>query len=248
LSVAFIGQGVESLRNPRAAADAARPTVEGLQRLPAPEGTTLPTDAQKFAQASAVVQIGAGVLLATGKLPRTASAALAATVIPANLGSHMFWTEDDPQRKAEKRRGFLTDVSLLGGLVIASADTAGRPSLGWRGRRAAERFSETVASALPGGGSESLLDSDFAERLGHGLQVGAEHGRELVSAASEKSAPAVEAALKRGGEFAEIARERGGELAETARERGAEAVDSALRRNRRRKRFARLRKLTASKL
>ena len=34
--------------------------------------------------------------------------------------------------------------------MIASADTAGKPSLGWRGRRAAERLSERVSSALPG--------------------------------------------------------------------------------------------------
>jgi hypothetical protein len=161
----------------------------------------------------------------------------------------MFWAEDDPERKAEKRRGFLTDVSLLGGLVIASADTAGRPSLSWRGRRAAQRFSGAVTSALPGGGSDAPLDSDFAERLGHGLQAGAEHGRELLSTASEKSAPLVEAARKRGaefaeaarergGEFADIALERGGELADIARERGAEFAGTARRRNRRRKRFA----------
>ena len=77
------------------------------------------------------MQIGGGLLLATGKLPRFASAALAATVIPGNLGAHMFWSEVDPERKAQKRREFLADISLLGGLIIASADTAGKPSLGW---------------------------------------------------------------------------------------------------------------------
>jgi uncharacterized membrane protein YphA (DoxX/SURF4 family) len=207
LSAVFIGQGLDALRNPRDAADAARPTVEGLQRLPDPVATKIPGDAARFAQINAVVQVGAGLLLASGKLPRTASAALAVTVIPGNLGAHMFWADDDPERKAEKRKAFLADVSLLGGLIIASADTAGRPSLGWRGRRAAQRFS----------GSDALLDSDFAERLGHGLQVGAEHGRELVSAASEKSAPLVEAALKRGAEFAEAARSAIQEPAGTSR-------------------------------
>jgi uncharacterized membrane protein YphA (DoxX/SURF4 family) len=224
LSAVFIGQGVDALRSPKPAADAARPTLEGLQKLPDPIGTKVPRDAETFARINAAVQIGGGLLLATGKVPRVASAALAATVIPGNLGAHMFWNEVDPQRKAQKRRDFLTDLSLLGGLIIASADTAGKPSLGWRGRRAAERASEALSSALPGGDSTT---SDLAEKVGHGLQVGAERGRELAVVAGEKSAPYLEAARKRGAELAETARERGAELAETARERGAEFAEVA---------------------
>ena len=150
LSVAFIGQGVNSLLNPKSAAEAAAPAVDGLQSLPDPLGSSIPSDPQTVAQITAAVQIGGGLLLATGKLPRIASAALALTVLPANLGTHSFWNEPDPELKAEKRQQFLTDLSLVGGLLIASADTAGKPSLGWRGRRAAERLSERVSSALPG--------------------------------------------------------------------------------------------------
>src|SRR5271168_3396859 len=209
LSVAFIGQGVDSLRNPSSAAEAAAPAVGGLQALPDPVGSSIPSDPQTFAQINAAVQIGGGLLLATGKMPRVASAALAFTVLPANLGAHMFWNETDKQLKAQKRREFLSDLSLLGGLMIASADTAGRPSLGWRGRRAANRLSEKVSAALPLDGSDdSVLDSELAERIAHGLHVGAERGRELASTAAEKSAPAVDAARKR-------ARKRGAELAET---------------------------------
>jgi uncharacterized membrane protein YphA (DoxX/SURF4 family) len=228
LSAAFIGQGIDALRSPKPAADAARPTLEGLQKLPDPVGTNVPRDAETFARINAGVQIGGGLLLATGKLPRLASAALACTVIPANLGSHMFWTEFDPERKAQKRRDFLIDMSLLGGLIIASADTAGKPSLGWRGRRAARRVSEAVSTALPVGSSGStLFDSELSEKVGHGLQVGAERGRELAGVASEKSAPLVEAARRRGADLAEIARDRGADLAETARDLGAEFAETA---------------------
>jgi len=142
LSIAFIGQGVDSLLNPKSAAQAAAPAVNGLRALPDPVGSSILSDPETFAQVNAAVQIGGGLLLATGKLPRLASAALAFTVLPANLGAHMFWNEIDPELKARKRQQFLTDLSLLGGLMIASADTAGKPSLGWRGRRAAERISE----------------------------------------------------------------------------------------------------------
>jgi uncharacterized membrane protein YphA (DoxX/SURF4 family) len=235
----FIGQGVEALRSPKPAADAARPTLEGLQKLPEPVRSNIPTNAETFAKVTAAVQIGGGVLLATGKVPRLASAALAATVIPANLGAHMFWSEVDPERKAQKRREFLTDLSLLGGLIIASADTAGKPSLGWRGRRAAAKLTNTVSAALPvGGGSTALIDSELTEKVGKGLQeglhVGAERGRELAGVAAEKSAPLLEAARHRSAElaaeFAEVAQKRGAELAELARDRGADLAEVAQKR------------------
>jgi uncharacterized membrane protein YphA (DoxX/SURF4 family) len=232
LSAVFIGQGVDSLLNPESAAEAARPAVDGLRALPDPVGSSVPSDARTFAQINAAVQIGGGLLLATGKAPRVASAALAFTVLPANLGAHMFWSESDPQVKAQKRREFLTDLSLLGGLMIASADTAGKPSLGWRGRRAAERLSERVSSALPG--SDDAFDADLGElgeKIVHGLQLGAERGRELASTAAERGAPYAEAALERGRELASTAAEKGAPLAKKARKRGEELASTAAERS-----------------
>ncbi len=224
LSVAFIGQGVNSLLNPKSAAAAAAPALDGLQALPNSVSGNIPSDPETFAQINAAVQIGGGLLLAAGKLPRVASAALAFTVVPANLGAHSFWNESDPQAKAQKRQQFLTDLSLVGGLLIASADTAGKPSLGWRGRRAAERLSERVSSALPGS-DDAAFDTDFSElgeKIVHGLQIGAERGRELASTAAERGAPYAEAALERGREFASTAAERSKPLAKKARKRGEE--------------------------
>ena len=66
--------------------------------------------------------------------------------MPGSLGGHTFWNESDPQRKADERRAFLTDISLIGGLIIAAVDTEGKPSLGWRGRRTARKVSEAVTS------------------------------------------------------------------------------------------------------
>ncbi|MGB9303998.1 MAG: DoxX family protein, partial [Mycobacterium sp.] len=230
LSAAFIGQGVNSLLNPNPAAEAAAPAVDGLRSLPDPLGSSIPPDAETFAQINAAVQIGGGLLLATGRMPRIASAALAFTVVPGNLGAHMFWTETDPERKAEKRQAFLSDISLLGGLMIASADTAGKPSLGWRGRRAAERISERVSGALPGS-DDGLLDSELAERIAHRLQVGAERGRELANTAAERSAPLAEAALERGRELATAAAERSAPLADAARKRGRELASTEAERS-----------------
>lgn len=233
LSAAFIGQGVDALRSPKPAADAARPTLDGLRKLPDPVGTNVPTNAENFARVNAAVQIGGGVLLATGKLPRLASAALAFTVIPGSLGTHQFWSEADPQRKAEQRRAFLADLGLLGGLMIAAVDTEGKPSLGWRGRRAAHRVSEAVTTALPVGAASgtALADTGLGEKVGRGLQVGTERGRDLAQVASARGADFLDVAKERGSELADVARERGSvlasELADTARERGTELAGTA---------------------
>ena len=229
LSAAFISRGIDALRSPKSAADAARPTLEGLSKLPDPVGTNVPSNAETVARVNAAVQIGGGLLLATGRLPRVASAALALTVVPGSLGGQRFWSESDPQRKADERRAFLTDVSLIGGLIIAAVDTEGKPSLGWRGRRAAHKVSEAVSAALPAGAATggALADSALAEKVGHGLQVGAERGRELAHVAAERGAELAEVARERGAEWAEVARDRAPELAETARERGAEFADVA---------------------
>ena len=231
LSAVFIGQGVETLRNPKVTLEATEPTVAALRTLPEPVGDKVPSNPETAARINAAVQVGGGLLLATGKLPRIASAALAFTVIPGSLGAHLFWTESDPERKAQKRRDLLTDLSLLGGLIIAAADTAGKPSLGWRGRQAAGRISEAVSAALPLDSSDgTLLDSELAERIAHGLQVGAERGRELASTAAERSGPLVEAARKRGGELVSTAGEKSTPVVEAARKRarkrGAELAET----------------------
>ncbi|MCV7281082.1 DoxX family membrane protein [Mycolicibacterium flavescens] len=232
LSAAFIARGVEALRSPKPAADAARPTLEGLSKLPDPVGTNVPANAETVAKVTAAVQIGGGLLLASGKLPRLASAALAVSVVPGSLGGHTFWNETDPARKAEERRAFITDVSLIGGLIIAAVDTEGKPSLGWRGRQTAHKVSEAVTSALPAGAAAggALGDSALADKVSHGLQVGAERGREIAHVALERGTELAEVARERGPEFAELARKRGAELADVARERGPEIADRARKR------------------
>ena len=225
LSVSFIGQGVDALRNPKPAADAARPAMEGMRQLPDPIGTKVPSDPETFAKINAAAQIGGGLLLATGKMPRLASAALAFTVIPGSLGGHMFWNQTDPQRKADERRAFMTDLSLLGGLIIAAVDTEGKPSLGWRGRRAARKLTAALPVGAASGGA--LADSAFAEKLGHGLHAARERGAELAEVARDRAPELAEAARGRAAELAEIARERGPEIAEVARGRATELAELA---------------------
>jgi uncharacterized membrane protein YphA (DoxX/SURF4 family)/propanediol dehydratase small subunit len=236
LATTFITRGVEALRSPKPAADAARPTLEGLSKLPDPVGANVPTNAETVAKVTAGVQIGAGLLLAAGRLPRISSAALAVSVVPGSLGGHAFWSETDPARKAAERRALFTDVGLIGGLIIASVDTEGRPSLGWRGRRAARKVGESISGVLPSGSASggALIDSELVDKWGEGIQsglhVGAERGREFAHVARERGAELADLAYERGSELADVAYERGSELADVARDRGPKLAKKARKR------------------
>ncbi|OMB82796.1 DoxX family protein [Mycolicibacterium farcinogenes] len=240
LSATFIARGVDTLRDPSTSTETTRRTLGALSALPGPVGAGVPNNAATVARVNAAVQVAGGVLLALGRAPRLTAAALAVTMVPRSIGSQAFLKDSDPQQAAAQRREFFTDVSLLGGLIIAAADTAGKPSLAWRGRRAAQHVSASIAAAVPGvaAGGDALTDSALAEKIGHGLAVGAERGRELADAAVERASewaqlarehgPEVaDAARARAEEFALVARERAPELAEAARERSAALADRA---------------------
>ena len=143
LAAIFVAGGVNALRNPHPEADMADPVAPELaRRLPG----NLPEDPEQLVRIDAAVKVGAGLLLATGRLPRLASLALAASLIPTTAAGHRFWEEDDPANRQQQMQHFLKNLGLLGGLMLAAVDTEGRPSLGWRARRAARRTVENVES------------------------------------------------------------------------------------------------------
>jgi hypothetical protein len=43
-----------------------------------------------------------------------------------------------------QRVQFFKNLSMLGGLLLAAADTEGRPSMSWRAHRAAEHASDKI--------------------------------------------------------------------------------------------------------
>ncbi|MGI8938760.1 MAG: DoxX family protein [Iamia sp.] len=133
LASVFISGGINALRQPGPHGDMAEPVVD---KVAEPMG--LPEDPELLAQVNGGVMIGAGVLLALGKAPRLASAALAATIIPTTLAGHRFWEADDAAEKDEQRIHFMKNMGLLGGLALAAVDTEARPGVIWRARRTAK--------------------------------------------------------------------------------------------------------------
>ncbi|KAA0021087.1 DoxX family protein [Antrihabitans cavernicola] len=223
LATAFVAEGVDVFRNTSESAAAAGPVLDkGREVLPDGVSQQLPSDAATLIRINAAVQIGGGALLAFGKFPRVASLALAGTLVPSKLGSHQFWNETDPDKKKAERKEFLTGVSLLGGLMIAAVDTEGKPSLGWRGRRAASRASSAVVGVLPIGSSNSAT----ADHLSEGWHAAAEKGRDLAAVAQQRGAELAETARDRAPDVADAVRERGSQLADLARDRGPDLADA----------------------
>ncbi|AKL64364.1 MULTISPECIES: DoxX family membrane protein [Streptomyces] len=132
LAAPLVTGGLRTLRRPEAAAEAAGPVVRAVgKRLPVLAGDPL-----QLVRVTGAIQATAGLLLATGRAPRLAALTLAATLVPTSLATHAFWKVEDPEERARQRAHFLTDLSALGGLLIASADTHGKPSLAYRSRHA----------------------------------------------------------------------------------------------------------------
>ncbi|MFD9754584.1 DoxX family protein [[Kitasatospora] papulosa] len=133
LASVFISGGIRTLRDPHAVADAAEPVARPVSmRVP-----QLPDDTVRLVRINSAVQVGAGVLLAAGRFPRASALALAASLVPTTLAGHAWWKAQDPEERARQRVQFTKNLSLLGGLLIAAADTHGKPSLAYRSRAAA---------------------------------------------------------------------------------------------------------------
>ncbi|MFI5542417.1 DoxX family protein [Streptomyces sp. NPDC051815] len=142
LAAPFVTGGLHALRHPDAAAvDSVRPVVQAVgARFPALDG-----DPRHLLRATGAVQAGAALLLATGRAPRLAALTLAATLVPTSLAAHAHRTLEDPDERARQRARLLTDLSALGGLLIAAADTHGKPSFAHRSRHALRRSAKAAA-------------------------------------------------------------------------------------------------------
>ncbi|MGG7102339.1 DoxX family membrane protein [Rhodococcus sp. 24CO] len=223
LSTFFIAGGIDALRDPAQRAVQAAPLIDKVVgTLPEAVKQKIATDPETLVKINSVIQIGGGVLLASGKTPRLASLALAGSLVPTTLVGHDFWNETDPSARAMQRTQFVKNVSLLGGLIIASVDTEGKPSLGWRGRRAAKKARASFSAALP---LVTAQGHHAGSRIEHAMAVASERGTELGDNAKSHGADLIELAKERGSGIAEIAGKRAAELGEATKERGPDLLE-----------------------
>ena len=141
LASIFVSGGVQQLTDPASHAPVARTVTDPLQETTdaaMPETDAGAISTEQLVQLNGVAQVLGGLLLATGKLPRIAALLLAGSLVPTTLAGHRFWEEQDPEARQGQLTHFLKNVSLLGGLLIATMDREGRPSLTWRSGHAVD--------------------------------------------------------------------------------------------------------------
>lgn len=257
LAALFIQGGINALRAPQGHVQAAKPVLDAaapaVDKIVEVAPIDHRPDDEMLVRIDAGVKIVAGSMLALGRFPRLASTALAASLIPTTLAGHRFWEETDEAKKAEQQIHFLKNVGLLGGLLIAAADTHGKPSVAYRGRRAARRAQVAVADLTttsgPGLGervgsvahdASGAVSGVAAGLVGMAPGAGAavssfaqKAGTQLSAAGTDASARASELSQDlsvRAAAAARKAEKRGAELQKVAEKRRAELQKQAEKR------------------
>jgi putative oxidoreductase len=126
LATTFLTGGLDQLRHPGAKAPKAEkldiPSKPGMAKLHI-------SSTEQAVRVNGAVQVVGGTLLVLNRFPRLAALTLAASLVPTTAAGHRFWEEDDKAAKSVQQAHFFKNLSLLGGLLIASVDTAGKESL-----------------------------------------------------------------------------------------------------------------------
>ena len=108
----FVYGGLDAFRNPSSKMARARVVTE-----PFADAVSLDQNPVVLVQINGAVQVGGGVLLALGVLPRLSAAVLAASLIPTTAAGHRFWDETDPTTRAQQTIQFFKNASMFGGLL-----------------------------------------------------------------------------------------------------------------------------------
>ena len=75
-------------------------------------------DTEQLVQFNGALQVGAGITLALGVLPRLSALLLAGSLVPTTLAGHRFWEEEEDAARAQQTIQFLKNLGMLGGLLL----------------------------------------------------------------------------------------------------------------------------------
>lgn len=145
----FVVNGAKSALKPDQFVDDADPIAQRFVPLaqkvaPPTVSNYIPDDTRSLVRYVGIAQLLGGLGLATGVARRGCSTLLSVTMVP-----HVFASRAPqgatPEQRAAARSIMLRNVALLGAVLLASRDTQGRPSLGWRAQQEQERLSRTAS-------------------------------------------------------------------------------------------------------
>lgn len=128
LASVFIVDAVDALRHPDAHAEKLG-AAGGAIDMAAEAVPALPTNRRTLVRLHAGVTLGASILFALGKVPRTSATVLALAAAPAAVVAHPVRTKE---QRAQNLPALLSRAAAIAGLTFAATDRRGAPSLGWR--------------------------------------------------------------------------------------------------------------------
>jgi len=173
LSMIFVVQGANSIRNPEPLVPKAQPVTDRLVPMvkkvaPPQVSERIPETTVNLVRLNGVVQVVGGLALATGKGRRLGAATLAATLLPVTVAGHPFWQMKDKESRQAQRIQFMKNLGLLGGLLLAAVDTEGKPGVAWRashGAKAAKRETKRGAKAAKREAKQLAREAKHAAKL-----------------------------------------------------------------------------------
>ncbi|GAA1585942.1 DoxX family membrane protein [Kribbella hippodromi] len=173
LSVIFVVQGANSIRNPEPLVPKAQPVTDRLVPMvkkvaPPQVSDRIPDTTANLVRLNGAAQVVGGLALASGKGRRLGASLLAASLVPTTLAGHSFWLEKDKAVRNQQRIQFMKNLGLLGGLLLAAVDTEGKPGVAWRathGAKAAKRETKRGAKVAKRETKQLAREAKRAARL-----------------------------------------------------------------------------------
>ncbi|TDC64313.1 DoxX family membrane protein [Actinomadura sp. GC306] len=173
----YIMTGLEAVREPRERAEQVGPALKPV----ADRIEWLPKDPETLVRMEGALSLGTGALLLTGKFRRLTTLLLAAQLVPALATEHRFWTEDDPERRANERSHLLKNAGLFGALLMAATEPRRPP-------RTAELRRIARETQIKGGAEAKALRREAAATLRDARREAAHQVRTARAASGRKAA------------------------------------------------------------
>src|SRR5690606_30841235 len=134
----FIVEAVRTALKPERDIDVFPQAFEAADSALAASSAPSFVDVRPVVRATGAVAAGARLLFAVGEYPPPAAAPLPVSTSVGWAGRKRVWELKGAERKEELQR-LLTELGLLGGIMLATVDHEGRPSLGYQMTKFVER-------------------------------------------------------------------------------------------------------------
>ncbi len=192
----FVVQGAKAVMNPEPLVADADPFAKAFVPLaqkvaPASVAGYLPEDTKTLVRITGAAQVVGGLMLATGIGRRLGAGVLGLSMVPHVIASRPSKGSTAEEREIAKSQ-LLRNVALLGGAILASLDTQGRPSLAWLADDRRQRLAgdaERTAKHLTGS----------AKRTGRGMAKKARRAAERAAKDAQIAKKSVTRELKLAG-------------------------------------------------